>query len=339
MADRIDWQKIRAFYEDEDTILILNARVAGILSSIWHRFNYEATFREADYDYADWDYLQRILADGESNVGNPMKLSDLVQYIDGVEALLTTISQLSHDNCCSLYERIDFSGGQQFTDIVEDGVGDVPQNIIDAGFASGTTDWAGYDDYKCLVAHLVVLDGILKLRKMAELFDSVGGFSIGAGAIAGIVAMIWAAPAGVLLAAATLMGSFVTVSQIWEAIGALGEDGVNGLADDMEAAEEALACAIYKSDGTEDAIAQYEQVLQDTLGTVLGSLAMSLFATDSIRALLGGRYDDQDVAAKLAQFGYTGQEYDCSSCLDPLGEDELDAYWSFETQTVEGWAL
>lgn len=331
MADRVDWQTIRDAYDDEDVILILNSRVAGILSSLWHRLEYEATYRVNAYDFADWDYLQRILADGSSEIGHPMKLSELLPYIDEVESLLRALQSLGKSECCDVYERNDFTGGEQYTDTVIDGVGNVPQNVIDAGFASGTTDWTGYAVYKCLAGHLIVQDISRKLRQFAELADTAGDINIGLGLIAAVAAALIVAPAGILLTAFAVLGSFLTVSQIYDGLLGLAEDDLEEAADAIDSVEDELACLIYTSDGTDDAIDQLRTGLVELLGSVLGNLCMSFFTEDFIRAMLGGRYDTTDVAARISELGYSGSEYDCSDCLAPLGPDEFDASWTFDS--------
>ena len=71
--------------------------------------------------------------------------------------LLTTLQELLAATkaleCCG---EQDITDGLQFTDDIVDGVGDVPQNIIDAGYAENAADWDGFDDYKCMISHLAV---------------------------------------------------------------------------------------------------------------------------------------------------------------------------------------
>ncbi|GAH45439.1 unnamed protein product, partial [marine sediment metagenome] len=63
--------------------------------------------------------------------------------------LLTQIRDNTGIYCCGV---VDITDGDEFTDVVEDGEGEVPQNIIDAGYAEDVDDWAGFYDYKCMIS-------------------------------------------------------------------------------------------------------------------------------------------------------------------------------------------
>ena len=337
MADRIDWNKLKTAYDDEDCILVLNSRVAGILSSIWHRLEWEATYRTGDYDYSDWDYLQRILADGSQQVGNPMKLSDLAALIDELEPLLRSIQQLGQlaPGCCSVYERLDFTGGAQYTDLVTDGIGDVPANIVAAGYASSSSDWTGYSDYKCMAAHLIVLSLAEKFSKLAAMMDTAGNIANGLAGVTAIIMAIWIVPpaAGAAVMLGAILGSFILASNLYNALFDLGKNDLDQLSVEILALEDELACSIFQAAGTTAAVAAFNSVVAANFSLTAAAAIYNSGAEDSIRALLGGRYADTDIAAALSDLGLSPTGFVCS--CDPLG-DYFTHTFTFDS-SLEGW--
>lgn len=349
-AIRVNWPKIVASVAEEDIVTIIPRRILHVLLASYHHYDWRATFNAGDYDYADWDYLQRELARAEELLGTPLALSDLItalntiaSYVDTVETLLQQIkaAQGLTTGCCNVYERYDFTGGAQYTDEVTDGAGDVPQNIIDAGFASGTSDWTGYAEYKCMVAHLIIQGLAIKMGQLSELMDIGGSSGMAIASILTIVAgiLVGGAVGAAALFVGTLVGSFVTVANLYDIILEFGAENMENLGDEILALEEQLACAIYTSTGTANAILQFNNAVDEGFTGLAASLIKSSLTEDTIRAYLGGRYDNQDIAAKLAELGQDPADYDCSACVAPLGDDELDAYWTFNEGTVDGWAL
>jgi hypothetical protein len=148
-------------------------------------------------------------------------------------------------------------------------------------------------------------------------------------ALAGIVGMI----AGVV-APVSFIGSFMVVSALFQAISDAGKATVDMIEGLLTTNEDELACAIYQSDGTEDALAQFETKVNELFDPVVALIINGLFTEELIRAFLGGRYGSSDVAAALAADGYDPLNYFCTCEEPPLGEWE---YTETYASSLNGW--
>jgi hypothetical protein len=228
-----------------------------------------------------------------------------------IEALLAATHALE---CCG---DQDITDGLQFTDDIVDGVGDVPQNIIDAGYATGVTDWAGFDDYKCMISHLAV-DHIEQFFRQISPYISDTGIVIGGigvvGALLGAILALIGLPIafGIIMAVGAAAG-------IWTWIATYGRDAVDDLADDIATNHDALACAIYDGDGVTDAISDFEAEVDSLFSTIDATAIKAVGFEPQLRAMYAGRYDQQDIAENLADMGYatTGYVCDCAGVLAP----------------------
>ncbi len=224
-----------------------------------------------------------------------------------LEALLAATTALE---CCG---EQDITDGAQYTDDVIDGEGDVPQNIIDAGYASGPTDWAGFADYKCMISHLAV-DHIETFFREISPFISDTGIVIGGigvvGALLGAILVVIGLPisAGILVALGASAG-------IWTWITTYGRDAVNDLADDIATNHDALACAIYEGDGVTDAISDFNAEVDSLFSTIDAVAIKAVGFEPQLRAMYAGRYDQEDVAQKLDDLGYDLIDYICE-CVE-----------------------
>lgn len=245
---------------------------------------------------------------------------------DDVAAILA-LMELPH-SCC---DAGDFTDGDQFTDRVTDGDGDVPQNIIDAGYASGVTDWAGFDDYKCMISHVIVDQIAARLLEIAPLLTGTGAVLGGVAALAGILAVI-VSTAGLAIVFGIVAGIGAT-ALLYQAL--TDFDLVEGLAAKVVTNHDALACAVYFSDGDVDALSRLNSKI-DTLFTLPEALVLkNMNLGPTLKSLYAGRYDQQDIADILLDAGYDLGDFDCSGC-DSIGEYLV--YTDFETETMEGWA-
>ncbi len=235
-----------------------------------------------------------------------------------LQALLAATQALE---CCG---EQDITDGLQYTDDIVDGVGDVPQNIIDAGYASGTSDWAGFDDYKCMISHLAV-DHIETFFREISPYVSDTGIVIGGvgvvGALLGAILVVVGLPiaAGIIFALGAAAG-------IWTWIATYGRDAVDDLADDIATHHDALACAIYEGDGVTDAIADFEVVV-DALFSTIDAIAIKAVGFEpQLRAMYAGRYDQQDIADNLDTLGYETVFFVC----DCVTETPPKSGWHLE---------
>jgi hypothetical protein len=233
-----------------------------------------------------------------------------------LEALLAATTALE---CCG---DQDITDGKQYTDEIVDGVGDVPQNIIDAGYATDASDWTGFDSYKCMISHLAVDHVESFFRQIApHISDTgivIGGIGV-VGALVGAILTVVGLPisAGIIIA----LGA---AAAIWTWITSEGRDAVEDLADEIATNHDALACAIYQGDGVSDSVSDFNDEV-DSLFTALNAIAIKAINLEpQLRAMYSGRYDQEDIAAKLEELDYQVSSYDCSECSEE--EDWWDWY-------------
>jgi hypothetical protein len=257
--------------------------------------------------------------------------------------LLTTLEELldavkSQPICCG---DQDITDGRQYTDEVEDGVGDVPQNIIDAGYADDAADWDGFDDYKCMISHLAVNHVESFFRKIAPYISDtgivIGGVGVVGALIGGILTVIG------LPISAGLIIALGAAAAIWSWITSEGRDAVEDLADEIATNHDALACAIYEGDGVSESVSDFNDEV-DSLFSPLNALAIKAINLEpQLRAMYAGRYDQEDIAQSLADKGYDVLGYLCS-CDEPPDPWELipdakmespAAYWTVDLDDYE----
>ena len=99
---------------------------------------------------------------------------DLTTSLADILAAITALE------CCG---EQDITDGDQYTDPVVDGEGDVPQNIIDAGYAEDAADWEGFANYKCMISHLAVDHVETFFREIAPHISDAGYVIGGVGVV------------------------------------------------------------------------------------------------------------------------------------------------------------
>jgi hypothetical protein len=223
-----------------------------------------------------------------------------------LQALLAATQALE---CCG---DQDISDGELYTDVVVDGVGNVPQNIIDAGYADDAADWDGFDDYKCMISHLAVDHIETFFREISPFISAsgivIGGIGVVGALLGGILALVGLPIAvGILVALGASAG-------IWAWITTYGKSAVDDLADDIATNHAALACAIYGADGVADAIDDFNTEVDALFSTIDATAIKAVGFEPQLRAMYAGRYDQEDIAEKLADLGYALMSYDCSTC-------------------------
>jgi len=244
---------------------------------------------------------------------------------DDVAAILA-IMQIPQA-CC---DPGDVTDGDQYTDRVEDGVGNVPQNIVDAGYASSTSDWDGFDDYKCMIAHVIVDQLVARLNEIAPLVDTAGGILGGVAALAGVLAVIFGT--GGLAIVFGIVAGIGATSLLYQAITDFGL--VESLATKVTTNHDDLVCAVYRADGDEDALSALNDEI-DELFTVAEALILkNMNLGPTLKALYAGRYDQQDIADILDTAGYDTADFTCD--CDQVGE-YLD-YTDFEPMALQSWS-
>jgi hypothetical protein len=324
MPPRVDWQQIKESWPSgERCIAILDRRAIHVILSLFPRFEWLATFGKSELAKTDWDYIQRIMADAEYELGVAMPVSELIQYIDEIESLLRALN--THASCCQ--QPVDWSGGDDFTDQVTDGVGNVPQNIIDAGFADDSSDWAGFDDYKCMISHVMIKGMELTLREAIPLFGSSGEILGGLGTLSTLFGTILTTSGAVAVA---VVGSFASVAGLAVLLLGLGEILTEALADSLADNHDELACAIYNADGSEGAVTALEDKIDELYSDANAALLKGMSLGPMLKALYAGRYDQQDIAQNLADAGFDPASYTCTCELQEVDMDIYGLRWDYQ---------
>jgi hypothetical protein len=321
---RVDWQQIKEHWPaGERCVAIIDRRAIHVILSLFRRFEWIATFDKSQEAIDDWDYIQRIMADAEYELGVAMPLSEIVQYIDEIESLLRALN--THASCCQ--QPVDWSEGDDFTDPVTDGVGNVPQNIIDAGYADDASDWAGFDDYKCMISHIMIKGMELTLREAIPLFGSSGEILGGLGTLSTLFGTILTTSGPVALA---VVGSFASVAGLAVLLLGLGEILTEALADSLADNHDELACAIYNADGSEGAVAALEDKIDELYSDANAALLKAMSLAPMLKALYAGRYDQQDIAQNLADAGFDTADYTCTCELQEVDRDIYGLRWDYQ---------
>lgn len=252
---------------------------------------------------------------------------------DNVAEILA-IMQLGN-SCCA---DQDYTDGDQYTDRVEDGEDDVPQPIIDAGYAEDAEDWEGFDDYKCMISHVLVDQMELRLRDLDGLLNEYGAVVGGLAAVAAVLTV--AVSGGGLLIIAGMLTGIGVVSFLYSEIMSFG--ALDGLADGVADNHDALVCAIYRGDGDSASINSLNNKIDELFSEPEALILKNLNLGPTLKGLYAGRYDQQDIAETLFDAGYELDDFICPAC-EPIGE--FQEFWDFaedagawKFQPVAGWS-
>lgn len=243
---------------------------------------------------------------------------------DNILELLTLVEENTRQCWCAVEN--DVTGGTQYTDEVEDGVGDVPQNIIDAGYATGTTDWAGFDDYKCMISHIMVDLIEQTIRDIIPHMDENGKIIGGIGVVVAVLGAILLTGGTFVLALGVITATGISAA-LWGLFNEITIAGMETLADDISDAHDALACAIYSADGTTDAIESLNAAIDDEFVAIDAAIIKNLNIGPRLRALYAGRYDQTDIAENMASAGLDETDYNCTA-ICPEGDYIYEDDWT-----------
>jgi hypothetical protein len=251
------------------------------------------------------------------------RMTCLQELQDNVAAILEIMQ--SPNDCCV---DSDVTGGNQYTDRVDDGVGDVPQNVIDAGYADDAADWDGFDDYKCMISHVLIGQIGPRLEGYLPWIDFGGKWLLTITIIAAFATIILATGGAVL--ALGIVATTGTIAALYFGIFDLDslEDLIEKVADNYDA----LVCAVYFSDGDESSLIALNDKINELFNAAESLVLTNLNLGPTLKALYAGRYDQQNIAATLEEAGYDVGDFDCE-CLGQIGEylvffDWEDGEWS-----------
>lgn len=289
----------------------------------WQAFlgalHYMTTWRawERDTDKRGKDAAANWRAAFEQTIGC-WRMTCLQDLQDDVAAILA-IMQMGN-SCCIDQDPTD---GDQFTDRVTDGVGDVPQNVIDAGYADDAADWDGFDDYKCMIVHVTVNQMEQRLREISEVVSPYGAIFGGVAALAVMLGLIATVPGLVIVTG--IIAAVGSVSLLYAAI--IEFDLIDDLADDVATNHDELACAMYDSDGDEGALVALNDKIDELFTVAEAVILKNLNNGPTLKALYSGRYDQQDIAAELEEAGYELDDFDCECIEGGIGEYQILSNW------------
>lgn len=205
-------------------------------------------------------------------------------------------------------------------DVSLDGSGDVPQSIIDAGYATGVTDWVGYNEYKCMVSHIVIDNLITKfqdlpvivtagaglLSLLLVLFGSITGFS-------GVV----------ILGAAIGLGDVLALIDVLKD---LTTGDMSSIAEGLEDHRDALVCAMMGGDGIDDVRADFDSAVDANFSALEASAIKLMNLGPTFATLFGGVYGGVDAADVLATYGESVDDYTCPCTGDAIGKIAIITY-------------
>lgn len=197
--------------------------------------------------------------------------------------------------------------------------GTVPQPVIDAGYATGTSDWEGYREYKCMAAHAMI-DGIkVALAEMQPLVE-VAGFTFEAGLeilqSLGIIAIGTAAFGPIVVSGAVIVGLLLALKDPLL-------EGLDQISADVETNRDALACAMYTADGI-NAIAQaFKDEVDSLFGTLEAAVLKNLNIDYLAETYFLGAYGDAGAAQAMADAGYDPGDYTCECEAQAVGKIAL----------------
>lgn len=226
---------------------------------------------------------------------------------DTILELLTLIE--ANTRACWCPGDEDITDGDQFTDVVVDEVGDVPQNIIDAGYAEDAEDWEGFADYKCMISHLMITNMEWQLREILPHLDSTGIVIGGVATIAAVLGVIFAS--GGLALVLGMIASVAASATIVTYLADLTDSGLETLADGVSENHDELACAIFNADGSAGAVIDLKTKIDILFNPLDGAVLKNLNLDAQLKALYSGRYDQQDIAQLLDDNGLETGDFEC----------------------------
>lgn len=192
------------------------------------------------------------------------------------------------------------------------GSGDVPQPVIDAGYATGVSDWAGYNAYKCMAAHAMI-DGIkVAVLAMDEPIDQ--GFALYE---VFLEVLQWAGIGTGLITFGPITVSALVLAQLVLAAKDPLLDEMQDIASDLETRRDELVCAMSQADGIANVAERYNGVIDTYWSGVTATFLKSLNINYLAETYFMGAYGNAEAAQAMADAGYDPADYDC--CEETFG--------------------
>lgn len=232
----------------------------------------------------------------------------VISHIDDIETLLSALQLIQQVDvgCCENVSPVDPPGGGSSSE-------PVPQPVIDAGYATGSSDYEGYNSYKCMAAHLFLNNQQANVQALAPLVAIATG-------IASVILLLFGWYHGI--AALTLGGLTVGFGDILVLVDILKDLTAGDLtifAGDLEEHRDELVCAIVQADGIDDSWEAYANML-DTLFVDAEALVLkNINGKYMMQTILYGEHGGANVVDQYAALGYDPAEYTCCEEEPPEG--------------------
>lgn len=297
MPVRVDWVQIKDAWPDETVVLFLNSRARHLLLSIIDSLRWSATYDKQPEAATDWDYIQRIVANAEYELGGAMPVSELIPYIDEIESLLREINAGRCACESGVFTQQPYGIAPNTGTTIEDGQGTPPTEYGDQPI----TTWGEWEDYKCEAAYLLTEQVALKLEDFSGLLDDYEPEEI------------TTEMAGWVLSKLNPLLVFISLAwDVFQSILGIGWGTIGDFstaADEIRANADTIACAIMNSDGARDCAEQFELACQDAVTGAAGDLLLGLFPWEQwANIIYTGKAVTQD-----------GVEVQLTDVLDPPG--------------------
>lgn len=101
-AFRIDWQRVKSLSGNpsELSLFVLPTAYRTMVMHLSERLRWEATYKINNYDFADWDELQAIVAAGETGLMANETLADVIQAINNINLVVNNDVDVSAGGGC-----------------------------------------------------------------------------------------------------------------------------------------------------------------------------------------------------------------------------------------------
>lgn len=330
----IDWPQMKSLVGGDTVLVAMTDRQLAMINSLAIQLRWRKTWRIDGYDFADWDDLLQEIDDLGVNLNMPVYLTDLIASLAAIRQAVESIQTLT-DPCCTDFDP---TGGAQYIEpFTEDQAGDVPQNLVDAGLATDTSDWDGFYAYLCAIAHVYVDDYKRMVDEFADHFDEAQNVIIGVGALASLAAaVIGVLTGGAALVVLGIAGKVALGAGIFAALTEIGQDGLPTAAS-VEAARKDLVCAFIDGalDGFDQRLAAFKSEA-NTKWPLAIPLNEILIDDWRWRPLYQASYADRNIAQEMVSQGFDPANYSCATCDESFDPNNWLLDGGFEYTTVPG---
>jgi len=297
---QLEWAKIKARLAGLGMLYSFSDRQAALLMSLAEQLTWRKSFDLPGYDFSDWDDLQADVADLQRALMMSVSLADLLAKMDDIIAAVNAIETDPFGACCSgTLEYGNVPGGFTSTD-------PVPQAVIDAGYAVDVNDQAGYSDYKCMAAHLVVNNMANKLLQLPDIIGLGGGLLT---LLVGLLATF--SGLGTVVIIAGLVIDAAALITLADALFGVSAEHMEDLAAEVETNRAELVCAMTTADGISGVLVDLKAKIDELWPAADALILKNLNLGPVIQTTFSGYYGDVDAAAALAAQGFDPADYTC----------------------------